>query len=227
MPRVLADFFSRATRVCAIAILGSLIVVASATAQVQVPAGGQQPTRGGTLRIGDPSEPPTLNPYFNSTAANGTPSVFAELTLDGLTRGAPDGSYLPVLAAEIPTQANGDVSPDGTIVTWKLKPGVTWSDGESFTSQDVVFTYEMIMDPANPVLNRGDYAVIDSVVAPDDDTVVVTYKQLYAPYRQAFPWILPSHVFRGQTSMPRNRSTRRSRWARGRLWARGGYPGTA
>ncbi len=42
---------------------------------------------------------------------------------------------------------------------------------------------------------------MDSVVAPDDDTVVVTYKQLYAPYRLAFPRILPAHVFNGQTSI--------------------------
>ena len=102
--------------------------------------------------------------------------IFVELTLDGLSRGSPDGSSLPVLAAEVPTQANGDVSPDGTVVTWKLKPGVTWSDGQPFTSHDVVFTYQMIMDPANPVINRSDYAVMDSVTAPDDNTVVITYK---------------------------------------------------
>ena len=64
--------------------------------------------------------------------------------------------------------------PDGTVVTWKLNPGVVWSDGEPFTSQDVVFTYHMIMDPANPVIDRGDYRVIESVVALDRTTVTVT-----------------------------------------------------
>ena len=70
-----------------------------------------------------------------------------------------------------------------------------------FTSQDVVFTYQMIMDPTNPVPDRSDYAVMDSVVAPDDNTVIVTYKHLYAPYRLAFPAILPAHVFNAQTSI--------------------------
>jgi peptide/nickel transport system substrate-binding protein len=59
----------------------------------------------------------------------------------------------------------------------------------------------MIMNPANPVVVRGDYAVMDSVAAPDDDTVVVTYKQLYAPYRLAFPAVLPAHVFNGRTNI--------------------------
>jgi peptide/nickel transport system substrate-binding protein len=187
-------FFHLAGRTCATAVLASLLISTPATAQA--PANGQ-PKAGGTLRIGYLVEPPTLNPYF-ATSVN---VAFSELTLDGLTRGAPDGSYLPVLAAEIPTQANGDVSPDGTVVTWKLKPGVTWSDGQPFTSQDVVFTFNMIMDPANPVINRSDYAVMDSVVAPDDNTVVITYKQLYARYRAAFPYLFPAHVFNGQTNI--------------------------
>jgi peptide/nickel transport system substrate-binding protein len=43
--------------------------------------------------------------------------------------------------------------------------------------------------------------VIDSVSAPDDHTVVITYKQLYAPYRLAFPSIFPAHLFDGQTNL--------------------------
>jgi peptide/nickel transport system substrate-binding protein len=195
MTRTLTPLFHLAGRTCATAVLASLLVSAPATAQA--PADGQ-PRAGGTARIGfGPPEPPMLNPYF----ANSTNTTFSELTLDSLARGAPDGSYLPVLAAEIPTQANGDVSPDGTVVTWKLKPGVTWSDGQPFTSQDVLFTYNMIMDPANPVINRSDYAVMDSVAAPDDNTVVITYKRLYARYRAAFPYLFPAHVFNGQTNI--------------------------
>jgi peptide/nickel transport system substrate-binding protein len=196
MIRTLVASFSHAMRGCAIAALGALLLTAPATAQT--PAVGQ-PTPGGIVSIGYPLEPVTLNPYFASTDLGAR--TFTELVLDGLARGAPDGSYLPILAAEIPTQANGDVSPDGTVVTWKLKPGVTWSDGQPFTGQDVVFTYKMIMDPANPIQNRTDYVVMDSVAAPDDLTVVVTYRQLYAPYRLAFPSVFPAHVFNGQTDL--------------------------
>jgi peptide/nickel transport system substrate-binding protein len=193
--RTLSPLFSLAGRTCATAVLGFVVVSAPTTAQVS--AHGQTKT-GGTVRIGYLTEPSTLNPYFATSTGSRT---FSELTLDGLARGAPDSSFLPVLAAEIPTQTNGDVSADGKVVTWKLKPGVTWSDGQPFTSQDVVYTYNMIMDPANPVINRSDYAIMDSVVAPDENTVVVTYKQLYAPYRAAFPYVFPAHVFNGQTNI--------------------------
>jgi len=195
MIRTLASLFHLAWRVGATSALGLLLVAMPATAQV--PA-NSQPKTGGTLRMATSAAPATLNPYFD----NGAPTrLLANLDLQGLARVAPDGSYLPVLAAEIPTQANGDVSPDGTVVTWKLKPGVTWSDGQPFSSRDVVFTYQMIMDPTNPVGDRSDYVVMDSVAASGDNTVVVTYKQLYAPYRLAFPSVFPAHVFNDQTSI--------------------------
>jgi peptide/nickel transport system substrate-binding protein len=195
MVRRFAGLFCPVARPCAITALGFVLLVAPATAQA--PASGQ-PKTGGTVRIGMPTEPSTLNPYAVST---GTTRILTSTTLEGLAGNAPDGTYLPVLAAELPTQANGDVSADGTVVTWKLKPGVTWSDDQPFTSQDVVFTYDVIMNPNSAIANRGDYNVMQSVTAPDNNTVVVTYTQLYAPYLGAFPFIFPAHVFNGQTSI--------------------------
>ena len=196
MKQTIAPLFHRAPGACASALLVLLLVAAPSAAQTPVSG---QPRTAGTLRMAEsPGGPTTLNPYFTTSADT---RMLTDLNLEGLARVGPDGSYLPLLAAEIPTQSNGDVSADGTVVTWKLKPNVTWSDGQPFTSHDVVFTYQMIMDPANPVINRSDYAVIDSVAATDDYTVTITYKQLYAPYRLAFPSILPAHVFNGQTNI--------------------------
>ena len=59
-----------------------------------------------------------------------------------------EGNLVPVLAAEIPTRANGGVAADGKVVTWKLKHGVKWHDGKHFTADDVVFTWEYAGDPA-------------------------------------------------------------------------------
>jgi peptide/nickel transport system substrate-binding protein len=176
-------------------LLGMLLVTTPAGAQT--PAEGQ-PRTGGTARIGYWLGPPTLNPYFTTSYVSRT---LSELTLESLAGVAPDGSYFPILASEVPTQANGDVSADGTVVTWKLKPGLIWSDGQPFTSHDVVFTYRLLLDPANPVLSRTDYAIMESVTAPDDTTVVVTYKQLYGAYRLAFPFVFPAHVFNDNTSI--------------------------
>ena len=60
-----------------------------------------------------------------------------------------DGNLVPILAAEIPTVANGGVLEGGKVVRWRLKKGVTWHDGKPFTADDVVFTWEFARDPAS------------------------------------------------------------------------------
>jgi peptide/nickel transport system substrate-binding protein len=127
-----------------------------------------QPRRGGAVRIAVYQEPTVLNPLL---AVNTISSMLSAVAVEGLWSALPDGRLVPALATEIPTQQNGGVSADGRTVTWKLKPGVQWSDGMPFTSRDVVFTYKAIMDPANPV-NRAQYLAIDSLQAIDDTTVV-------------------------------------------------------
>jgi len=112
--------------------------------------------------------------------------------------------YVPVLAQEVPSLTNGGVSQDERTVTWKLRSGVVWSDGRPFTSKDVAFTYEVMILPENPVILRAGYSEIESLVAPDDRTVVVTYRRPYAPYREHFPWILPEHVFGGNPAIDKH-----------------------
>ena len=119
MLRTFTSLLRVVARSATTAVFVASLVSAAATAQAHADG---QPKAGGTARVGAWPEPPTLNPYFASSSN----VMLVELTLDGLSRGGPDGSYLPVLATQIPTQANGDVSLDGTVVTRKLKPGVTW-----------------------------------------------------------------------------------------------------
>lgn len=168
---------------------------APAVKPTTAPAAGA-PKRGGVVRVGISQEPILLNPLLGSQTIN---IIVSENILEGLLQPFPDGTYQPLLAAEVPTLQNGGVSPDGLTITWKLKPGVTWSDGKPFTAKDVVFTYNVIMNPANPVVNRTGYPDIESVTAKDETTVVVRYKKLYAPFKDHFSVILPEHVFGGTT----------------------------
>ncbi|GAA1935684.1 ABC transporter substrate-binding protein [Microbacterium aoyamense] len=71
-------------------------------------------------------------------------------------------------------------SEDSKTFTVHLQDGVKWSDGEAFTADDVVFTYELVK--ADPALNRSGLD-FESVTAEDDSTVVFTFDQ---PSRQAF-----------------------------------------
>jgi len=73
----------------------------------------------------------------------------ASLITEGLMSYMPDGSLVPTLVKEVPSVENGGLSEDLTKVTYHLLEGVLWSDGEPFTSADVVATYNWIMDPAN------------------------------------------------------------------------------
>jgi peptide/nickel transport system substrate-binding protein len=94
----------------------------------------------------------------------------------------------------VPTVANGGVADDGRTITWRLAPGVTWSDGEPFTADDVVFTYEAATTGTDSV-RAGAFAAVESVEAVDDTTVVVRYGEYNSSYLDQFQWgILPRHA---------------------------------
>src|SRR5690606_42079981 len=60
---------------------------------------------------------------------------------------------LPIyLAEEVPTEENGGVSEDGLTVTYTLREGVTWSDGEPLTAEDLAFTVDVAQDPDGAAL---------------------------------------------------------------------------
>ena len=89
---------------------------------------------------------------------------------------------IPVLVTEIPSAENGGISEDGRTITFKLRDDLVWSDGIPLTSADFVFTYEMSVDPANTVGTTYPYDQIESIEAPDPQTVVVTFTEPFAPW---------------------------------------------
>ncbi|HEU5424222.1 MAG TPA: peptide ABC transporter substrate-binding protein [Nitrolancea sp.] len=105
---------------------------------------------------------------------------------------------VPVLAAEIPSVENGGVAKDGTSVTWKLRQGVKWHDGQPFTANDVAFTFAYLNDPATAATTRGFYQDVATVDAVDDYTAKVTFKHPTAPWFNPFTAIagviLPQHI---------------------------------
>ncbi len=102
-----------------------------------------------------------------------------------------------MLVTEIPSAENGGISEDGRTITLTLRDDIVWSDGTPVTSADFVFTYEMSVDPANTVGTTYPYDQIESIEAPDPQTVVVTFTEPFAPWL-AWMWhyILPEHVLR-------------------------------
>ena len=66
---------------------------------------------------------------------------------DGLLTFNSDLTLAPMVAKEIPTVANKDISADGKTYTIKLKNNVTWSDGTKVTAKDFVFSFKRLFSP--------------------------------------------------------------------------------
>jgi peptide/nickel transport system substrate-binding protein len=131
-------------------------------------------------------DPPSFNPTITDT---GYDSLVMKLVLLGLADLDANGNAYPELAAELPNIDNGGVVVDdvnGTMdVTWKLRNDIQWSDGTPVTADDVVFTYDALVDPEKGAWIQGiDY--VDGVEKIDDSTVVVHYNTIYPGYLTQF-----------------------------------------
>jgi peptide/nickel transport system substrate-binding protein len=151
----------------------------------------------GTLKMLLWQAPTILNPHLSQ----GTKDYIAArccteplMTVDG------DGKFAPVLAAEIPSAQNGGLAADGKSVTYKLKQGVKWADGQPFSAADVAFTFQFISEPASSAVTAGTYANIASVEAVDPNTVKITFKEptggWYVPFVGTNGQILPQHIMK-------------------------------
>ncbi len=138
---------------------------------------------GGDLRILYWQPPSTLNPH---QAAGPKDSDAARLVLEPLASLGKDGQPIANgLATEIPTLANGGIARDFTSITWKLRQAVKWSDGSSFSADDVAFTYLYQCDPLTAASTFERCDGVQSVVARDPNTVVVTYR---SPHPFVYQW---------------------------------------
>jgi peptide/nickel transport system substrate-binding protein len=107
-----------------------------------------------------------------------------------------DNEPTPNIVTEMPSEDNGGITDEGRTITMNLRDDIQWSDGTPITANDFVFTYEMIMDPANIVQSTYPYDQLTAVTAPDDQTVVMTFEEPFAPWLTMWRYLLPEHVLR-------------------------------
>ncbi|MGN6564375.1 MAG: peptide ABC transporter substrate-binding protein [Thermomicrobiales bacterium] len=178
--------------------VGAAAIGAPSTAKPGAAGGiGPGPTKrgaAGTLKVLYWQAATTLNPHFASGAKD---QDAARLVLEPLAEFGPNDTLIPWLAAGIPTIANGGIAKDGKSVTWKLKPGIKWSDGQPFTAQDCVFTWQFASTKETGATTIGNYLAVDKVEALDETTVKVSFTApnpaWYLPLTDA---ILPEHIFK-------------------------------
>ncbi|HEX5167322.1 MAG TPA: peptide ABC transporter substrate-binding protein [Thermomicrobiales bacterium] len=163
--------------------------------------GGDEPAGerggGGHLRLLYWQAPVIMNPHL----ANGTKDFHASrVCLEPLVDFDKDINPILVLAEEWPSVDNGLLAEDGKSVTWKLRQGVKWHDGEDFNADDVIFTYNYVTDVDTATTTIGRYLTIESVEKIDDYTVKINFLEpnpaWYDPFSGENGLILAEHVFK-------------------------------
>jgi peptide/nickel transport system substrate-binding protein len=149
--------------------LAVLVVMAgctppSDTETDEEPTGSPTVTTGGTLMIGRTGDIDKLDPHL-ATAFQTIDAL--ELVYDTLFELDPELNVQPGLAT------GWEYSPEGTELTITLREGVTFHDGDPFTSADVVASLERILDESTGAVGRSFLLSIEEISAPDDLTVVL------------------------------------------------------
>lgn len=206
------DFMRQATVLGVSAAGASWLAAGNNPAAAQTPVGSPEATPAGSgfetptfgteglergaageLRILWWQAPTVLNPHLNGDAG-------AQFVLEPLLSYAPDSSIIPVLVEQTPTVENGLLAEDFSEVTFVLKEGLLWSDGEVVTARDIQFTWEWITEPANASTSATQWSAISGVEVVDDRTARVTFGSpavnWYDPFtNDLIGALLPAHVF--------------------------------
>jgi peptide/nickel transport system substrate-binding protein/oligopeptide transport system substrate-binding protein len=157
--------------------------------------GGDGANRRTIVDSRDQYDPRSLDPALSTDVPTGRAVGYL---FDGLTRFTPDARVLPGLAT------SWDVSPDGSIYTFHLRRGVTFTDGTPFVARQVLSSWQRVLDPKvkggrgwplYPIKGAKEFAdgktkAIDGLAAPNDSTVIVTLKEPFA----IFPKLLAMPV---------------------------------
>ena len=130
------------------------------------------------LRIGRGQDPGTMMPYTDNTLIG---TYMRGFVFDSLTTRNEKAQVLPDLALYVPTIENGGAYWVGTgdakhlVVKYKLKRGIKWADGTDFTSNDILFTFKLWLNPDFPAASRQGAQVFSTVDNPDAYTLICSF----------------------------------------------------
>jgi peptide/nickel transport system substrate-binding protein len=147
--------------------------------------GGGTPKRGGTMVVTGHQEISSLSPDDDSPTVHWTAVTQIHNALLELDENL---ALVPVLAQSY------DVAKDGLSYTFKLRSGVKFHNGMEFTAEDVKYTYEWYVNPANHAIKANNFEGVDSIQAVDKHTVRVKMKVPNAAFlaRGATTFIVPA-----------------------------------
>lgn len=178
--------------------LGALLLAAAA------PSGAQNERHPYTLphvlRYATGEDIVGLNPHLNQQLVL---QYMARMTMAYLLRYDARNQLTPELATVVPSTANGGISRDGKTFTYHLRRDAKWSDGAAFTSADVKFSAEAVLNPRNNEATRDGWDKIVRIDTPDAATVVFHLRAVDSTLLATFfssaggVCLLPRHLLGG------------------------------
>jgi len=161
-----------------------------ATTETKEPSKNAPPAYGDVLVEGSIGDASNLIPIL---ASDSTSHGIASLIYNGLVKYDKDINIVGDLAK------SWEVSPDGLTITFHLRENVKWHDGYPFTADDVLFTYQITVDPKTPTPYAGDFLKVKKAEVIDPYTFRVTYREPFAPALMSWgSAVLPKHLLAGR-----------------------------
>ncbi|MBC9954755.1 peptide ABC transporter substrate-binding protein [Leucobacter sp. cx-42] len=166
-------------------LIGTTAALALAVAPVTAAFAADTSDAESSIRLSsDMSQIDTLNPF---TAVFNEALIVLDYEYEPLAGIVETGDYGGILAK--------DFKVDGKTWTYEIQPEATWSDGEPVTANDVVWTYEAVMNnKALQVANGESVGNIEKVVATDDKTVEIITADPTPLHPGILP-IVPKHIW--------------------------------
>ena len=161
-------------------LVALLIQLFSACAVFTVPTPTAKPVKGGVWTDDLYADPGSLIPNGSllTFAAIVDQSIYAPLFY-----GDAQGTLHPGLVTEIPTTTNGGINSDLTIWTFRIRPGLKWSDGQPLDARDVDFTWRLWTNPKFTAVNTVGINLITSAdVSSDNLTITFHLKSGFSPF---------------------------------------------
>ena len=171
----------KARALAAVVLAGGLVLAGCAGGS----SGGSGGLDGKQLLVIPREDKPTFTANFNPFSPNAVPMTQQAVYEPLMVVNPVDGTTVPWLATE------WEVAPNGKSVTFTLRDGVKWSDGEPFTADDVAFTFDLQKELL------GGLEFLESVEAVDDRTVDFTFNTPFTPglYDVGQQIIIPKHIW--------------------------------
>jgi ABC-type transport system substrate-binding protein len=121
------------------------------------------------------------------------PASIVGVALPGAYRQAPDFSYEPMLVDRVDVATAPVFS-----LTYHVKPQAVWSDGTPVGADDLIFTWQTMVNPSNDIASRSGYDRITNAVKIDAKTVRFEFSGVVAGWQSLFSVVLPQHVLAGR-----------------------------